>query len=112
MKMAGEMSKLVVGMTPEEAAAALEFTETASGMFIKTVLNSQLYELACAGQVSPIYKEDHFLRYRHAVLIYRKVACSFNAKRETGSVHVPLADFFKLSCNGLSELYELRRYGK
>ena len=36
-KIAGEMSKLVVGMGPEEAAAALGFTKTASGMFIKTV---------------------------------------------------------------------------
>lgn len=36
-KIAGEMSKLVVGMAPEEAAAALGFTKTASGVFIKTV---------------------------------------------------------------------------
>ena len=36
-KIAGEMSKLVVGMGPEEAATALGFTKTASGMFIKTV---------------------------------------------------------------------------
>ena len=37
MKIAGEMSKLVVGMSPEEAAVALGFTETASGMFVKTI---------------------------------------------------------------------------
>lgn len=37
MKMAGEMSKLVVGMGPEEAATALNFTKTASGMFVKTI---------------------------------------------------------------------------
>ena len=109
--MANKDRSLDLEAIAEKHQKALDFWPT-QGMFIKTVLNSQLYELACAGQVSPIYKEDHFLRYRHAVLIYRKVACSFNAKRETGSVHVPLADFFKLSCNGLSELYELRRYGK
>ena len=40
MKMAGEMSKLVVGMGPEEAAAALDFTKTASGMFVKTIVDT------------------------------------------------------------------------
>ena len=52
MKMAGEMSKLVVGMTPEEAAAALEFTETASGMFVKTVVDTTAIagEAATAGE--------------------------------------------------------------
>lgn len=52
MKMAGEMSKLVVGMTPEEAAATLEFTETASGMFVKTVVDTAAVagEAATAGE--------------------------------------------------------------
>lgn len=40
MKIAGEMSKLVVGMGPEEAAAALNFTKTASGMYVKTIVDT------------------------------------------------------------------------
>ena len=52
MKMAGEMSKLVVGMGPEEAAAALDFTKTASGMFVKTVVDTTAVagEAATAGE--------------------------------------------------------------
>ena len=52
MKIAGEMSKLVVGMGPEEAAAALGFTETASGMFVKTVVDTTAIagEAATAGE--------------------------------------------------------------
>lgn len=42
MKIAGEMSKLVVGMSPEEAATALGFTKTASGMFVKTVTETAI----------------------------------------------------------------------
>jgi len=95
----------------EKHQKALDFWPTQS-LFVKTVLNAQLYEMACAGQVSSIYRDDSYLRYRHATLVFRKVACSFNARRETGSLLVPLSNFFKLSCNGLTELYELRRYGK
>ena len=52
MKIAGEMSKLVVGMSPEEAAAALNFTEAANGMFVKTIVDTSAIagEAATAGE--------------------------------------------------------------
>lgn len=52
MKIAGEMSKLVVGMSPEEAAVALGFTKSANGMFVKTIVDTAAIagEAATAGE--------------------------------------------------------------
>lgn len=52
MKIAGEMSKLVVGMGPEEAAAALNFTKAANGMYVKTIVDTAAIagEAATAGE--------------------------------------------------------------
>lgn len=52
MKIAGEMSKLVVGMGPEEAATALNFTKAANGMYVKTIVDTTAIagEAATAGE--------------------------------------------------------------
>ena len=50
MKIAGEMSKLVVGMSPEEAAVALNFTKAANGMFVSSI-KQETFATACGSRV-------------------------------------------------------------
>lgn len=74
--------------------------------FCMTVMASQLYDLALAGQVSPIYLTSPQTRLRHVSMVGRMLLCYFLNCRNTGSSYAPCSDVFKLYCNGLLEFYE------
>lgn len=76
--------------------------------YVTTVVSAEMYELACANQISRIYLKDSQLLYKHAMMISKQLACYFNCMRETGSAYVPKSDLIKLYCNGLTEYAEQR----
>lgn len=93
MKMAGEMSKLVVGMGPEEAAAALNFTKTASGMFVKTIVDTSAIagEAATAGEAIAGAAATGGATTTAANLILYTTAEGTTAVGGLGSIALPIA---------------------
>lgn len=76
---------------------------------VVSITNSEMYELAMARQISPIYAKDSALRFKHSLFIVKKNACYFSNLRETGSPYTPPESLIKLYCNGLGEYHEFRR---
>lgn len=74
--------------------------------FCITNINSQMYELAKAGQISRIYKDDPSYCFNHSLLIFQRSACYFNNLKSNASPYIPSSDLIKLYCNGLMEFYE------
>lgn len=71
-----------------------------------TFIMSQMYDLAQAGLISPIYKDNEAVRFRHAQYLINLHACYYWNLRTTGSMFTFWNDNIKLFCNGLFEFYD------
>lgn len=77
-----------------------------SNMFLNMAM-SQMFELAVAGQISPIYLNNDIL-LRHAHILCAKTSCYFNSLRKTGIPYAPTMGFFRLYCNGAMEYLDAK----
>ena len=71
-----------------------------------TFIMSQMYDLAQAGLISSIYKDNEAVRFRHAQYLINLHACYYWNLRTTGSMFTFWNDNIKLFCNGLFEFYD------
>lgn len=100
-----------LNMSPDEIKGFQDYLinmkEHSSNMFIAAAV-AQMFELAVAGQISPIYlKRD--IALRHAYILGIKTGCYFNSLRKTGSPYLPLMGFYRLYCNGAVQYFDEKK---
>lgn len=71
-----------------------------------TFVMSQMYDLAQAGLISPVYKDNEAVRFRHAQYSINLHSCYYWNLRTSGSLFTFWNDNIKLFCNGLFEFYD------